>query len=100
MTEMDIMTSATAEIGALVSSIKNNPVSIIEIVINSIKYNPTAWAICIIVLIASVCVFLYGVFLKRKDYIVLTIFLLIVQFGLIAFFYISALSGHKFEFIK
>lgn len=100
MAEIDIVTSLTVEIGTLMSSIKNNPVSIVEIVINSIRYNPTAWVVSIVVLIIAVLALIYGIWTRRKDYIVVTIFLLIVQFGLVALFYISAISGHKIEFIS
>jgi hypothetical protein len=100
MAEIDIVTSLTAEIGTLVSSVKNNPVSIVEIVINSIKYNPTAWAVSIVLLSIAVLTLICGLWTRRKDYIVVTIFLLIVQFGLTVLFYISAVSGNKIEFIS
>lgn len=100
MTEIDIMTKITIDIGTLISGIKDNPVSIIEIVINSIKYNPTMWIVSIFMLIIAVITFMYGFWLRRKDYIICTIFLLILNFGLIILFYVSALTGHKIEFLS
>jgi hypothetical protein len=72
---------------------------IIDILINSIKYNPTAWVISIAILIVSVFAFTYGCLTSRKDYILLTLFLLTVGTALTLLFYVSALSGFKIEFI-
>ena len=87
------------EIEILISNIINNPVSLIEILINSIKYNPTAWVVFFTILIVSVLTFTYWCLTRRRDYIVLTFFLLSVGTALTLLFYISALSGFKIEFI-
>lgn len=87
------------EIEILISNIINNPVSFIEILINSIKYNPTAWVVSIAILIVSLFAFTYGCLTSRKDYIILTFFLLSVGTALTLLFYVSALSGFKIEFI-
>jgi len=54
------------EIEILISNIINNPVSLIEILINSIKYNPAAWVIFFAILIASVFYFHIWMFNKKK----------------------------------
>jgi hypothetical protein len=87
------------EIEILISNIINNPLSLINILINSIKYNPTAWVVSIAILIVSVFAFTYGCLTSRKDYIILTFFLLTVGTALTLLFYVSALSGFKIEFI-
>jgi hypothetical protein len=87
------------EIEILISNIINNPLSLINILINSIKYNPTAWVVFIAILIVSVFAFTYGCLTRRKDYIILTLFLLSAETALILLFNISALSGFKIEFI-
>lgn len=87
------------EIEILISNIINNPVSLIDILINSIKYNPAAWVIFFAIMIVSVFTFTYGCLTRRRDYIVLTFFLLSVGTALTLLFHISALSGFKIEFI-
>jgi hypothetical protein len=87
------------EIEILISNIINNPLSLINILINSIKYNPTAWVVFIAILIVSVFAFTYGCLTRRKDYIILTLFLLSAETALILLFNVSALSGFKIEFI-
>jgi len=87
------------EIENLLSNIINNPVLLIDILIKSIKFNPTTWIVFIAILIVSVFAFTYGCLKRNKDFITLTIFLLSVETALILLFNISALSGFKIEFI-
>jgi hypothetical protein len=100
MAEIDSTAKVTVEIGNMISSIKNNPVSIVEIVVDSIKYNPTAWVASIIILIVAILTLIYGLWTRRKDYIIITFFLLLLDGGLVIFFYVSAISGNKIEFIR
>jgi hypothetical protein len=100
MTEIDIVAKTMTEITNMIGNVKTNPMSIIEILINSIKYNPTAWIVSTAILIVSVFALTYGLMTRRKDYILLTFFLLVVGTGLALLFYVSALSGFKIEFIK
>lgn len=87
------------EIENLISNIINNPELLIDILIKSIKYNPTAWVVFFAILIVSVFSFTYGCLTRKKDYIILTLFLLSVETALILLFNVSALSGFKIEFI-
>jgi hypothetical protein len=100
MTEIDIVTKTMTEITAMISNVKTNPMSIIEVLINSIRYNPTAWIVSTAILIMSVFVFAYGLLARRKDYIIVAFFLLVVGTSLALLFYVSAVSGHKIELIR
>lgn len=100
MVEVDDVKVIIAEIGILASSVKIDPMSIIEFLINSIKDNPTAWIVSIAILITSVFTFTYGLLVRRKDYIALTFFLLCMGTSLALLFYVSASSGFKIEFIR